>query len=140
MKLTLLLCDAAQVADGKLYVLGGGWSVVGPGPTPMAIAAKVDVPWHEATASHAWTLELTDDDGAPVWIPTSDGNQPVEVAGEFQAYQPEGLKPGTPLDVPLVVNFGPLPLAPGRRYVWRFHIDGHTEDTWQAGFTVRDAE
>jgi hypothetical protein len=25
-EVTMLLCDAAQAVDGKLYVLGGGWS------------------------------------------------------------------------------------------------------------------
>ena len=39
MKATLLLADAAQAAEGKLYVLGGGWSVTGPGPAPMANSA-----------------------------------------------------------------------------------------------------
>ena len=27
----MMLCDAAQVADGKLFILGGGWSLIGPG-------------------------------------------------------------------------------------------------------------
>ena len=27
MKVMLMLCDSAQVADGKLYILGGGWSI-----------------------------------------------------------------------------------------------------------------
>ena len=39
----MMLCDAAQVADGKLYVLGGGWSLIGPDPMPSAIAMKIDV-------------------------------------------------------------------------------------------------
>ncbi len=47
VRVTLLLCDAAQVADGKLYVLGGGWSLIGPDPTPSAVAIKVDVDWTE---------------------------------------------------------------------------------------------
>lgn len=29
MKVTMLLADAATVAEGKLYILGGGWSVTG---------------------------------------------------------------------------------------------------------------
>ena len=36
----MLLCDGAQVADGKLFVLGGGWSLTGPDPMPSAIAMK----------------------------------------------------------------------------------------------------
>src|SRR5688572_18666622 len=58
MKVTMLLCDAAQVVDGKLYLLGGGWSFVGPDPAPMAIAIKIDVPWTDGDTSHQWTLEL----------------------------------------------------------------------------------
>ena len=59
MKVTMLLCDSAQVADGKLYILGGGWSFVGPDPAPMALAIKVDVPWTEGNVAHHWVLELT---------------------------------------------------------------------------------
>ena len=39
----MLLCDSAQVADGKLYILGGGWSMTGPDPVPSAVALKIDV-------------------------------------------------------------------------------------------------
>ncbi|HYT79952.1 MAG TPA: sigma factor [Actinomycetota bacterium] len=30
LKVTMMLADAAEVADGKLFILGGGWSVTGP--------------------------------------------------------------------------------------------------------------
>ena len=43
----MLLADYAVVADGKLYVSGGGWSVTSPG-APSAIAMKLDVPWDRA--------------------------------------------------------------------------------------------
>ncbi len=46
VKVTMLLCDAAQVSDGKLYILGGGWSMTGPDPVPSAVALKIDVYWH----------------------------------------------------------------------------------------------
>ena len=54
----MLLCDAAQVSDGKLYILGGGWSMTGPDPVPSAVALKIDVDWHEAETSHHWELFL----------------------------------------------------------------------------------
>jgi hypothetical protein len=28
MEATMLLCDRAQVVDGKLYILGGGWGTI----------------------------------------------------------------------------------------------------------------
>jgi hypothetical protein len=136
-KVTMLLCDSAQIADGKLYILGGGWSFVGPDPTAMAIAVKIDVPWTDGDTMHQWTLELNDEDGAPVFLPTQNGNEALIVSGEFQAYRQEGLRPGTPLDVPLVVNFGPLPLPPGGRYTWKFFVDGASEDSWEASFSTR---
>ena len=73
VKVTMLLCDAAQVADGKLYVLGGGWSLTGPDPMPSAIAMKIDVDWHEAGEVHHWELFLEDADGRPVLVETPDG-------------------------------------------------------------------
>ena len=32
MKVTMLLADSAQAIEGKLYILGGGWSITGPDP------------------------------------------------------------------------------------------------------------
>jgi hypothetical protein len=34
VKVTMLLADAAQAVDGKLYILGGGWTITGPDPIP----------------------------------------------------------------------------------------------------------
>src|SRR3989304_5729195 len=48
MKVTMLLADAAQAIGGKLYILGGGWSVTGPHPTAAAIAPQIEGPWDEA--------------------------------------------------------------------------------------------
>jgi hypothetical protein len=140
MKVTMLLCDSAQVADGKLYLLGGGWSFVGPDPAPMAIAVKIDVPWTDGDVPHQWNLELSDEDGSPVFLPTQNGNEALIVSGEFQANRPDDLRPGTPLDVPLVVNFGPLPLATGARFIWKFFIDGESAEDWQASFSTRSPE
>src|SRR5712692_6126152 len=58
MKVTMLLADAAQAVNGKLYILGGGWSVTGPAPSPSAIALKIEVPWDEANTRHKLTLDL----------------------------------------------------------------------------------
>src|SRR4051794_17346369 len=58
MKVTMILADSAQAVDGKLYVLGGGWSLAGPGPTPMALAVKIEVPWDRGNMRHHLTIEL----------------------------------------------------------------------------------
>lgn len=140
MKATMLLCDAAQVADGKLYILGGGWSITGPDATPSAVAIKVEVDWHEAVQPHHWELFLLDADGQPVGIDTPEGKQLIEVRGDFEVGQPEGIPVGSPVDLPLAINIGPLPLEPGGRYTWRLTIDGETDAAWVLGFTTRAAE
>lgn len=135
MKVTMLLSDAAQVADGKLYILGGGWSITGPTPTPSAIALKIEVPWDEANRRHRLELTLEDEDGQSVRA----GDQPVRISGEFEAGRPAGLSPGTPLDVPLAINIGPLTLQGGKRYTWRCSINGERREEWQVSFSTRVA-
>jgi hypothetical protein len=137
VKVTMLLCDAAQVSDGKLYILGGGWSMTGPDPVPSAVALKIDVDWHEAESSHHWELFLEDADGQPVLMETAEGTQPVEVRGEFTVSQPQGIPEGSPIDVALAVNLGPIPLAPGTRFAWRLTIDGESLPGASLGFTTR---
>ena len=141
MKATLLLADFAQVADGKLTVVGGGWSVTGPDPTPFAIAILVQVPWDQANVRHTLRLELLDADGNAVTMETEDGDDdPILFFDDivFELGWPPGLKPGTPLDFPVAVNSGPLPLAPGGRYEWRLSIDGRSDEDWRLPFTTRD--
>ncbi len=137
MNVTMLLCDAAQVADGKLYILGGGWSMTGPDPVPSAVALKIDVDWHEAELAHHWELFLEDADGQPVLVDTPDGAQPVEVRGEFTVTHPPGVPEGSPNDVALAINLGPIPLNPASRYAWRLMIDGEALPGASVGFTTR---
>jgi hypothetical protein len=133
----MLLADSAQVADGKLYVLGGGWSVTGPEPTPSAVAIKVGVDSHEFNTPHHWELFLEDADGQPVRFETPEGTQIIEVRGDFAASAPSDVPEGTPVDVPIAVNFGPIPLGDGARYTWRMVIDGETLPGGVVSFTTR---
>lgn len=143
MKATLLLADYATVSDGKLSIVGGGWSVTGPDPVPFGIALLIQVPWDQANQRHTLRLELLDADGIPVAFPDEDGEeQPVVFFDdvEFEVGRPPGLKPGTPLDFPLAVNSGPLPIPPGGRYEWRLSIDGTSRDDWRLAFTTREGD
>jgi len=121
-----MLADAAQESGGKLYILGGGWSVTGPEIPPSALALKIDVPWDQANRRHTWTLNLVSEDGVPVEIE----GQLVRIEGEFEVGRPPGA----------AVNFASLPLAPGRRYVWQFGIDGETNADWDREFFVRPVD
>jgi len=139
MHVTMLLADAAQVADGKLYILGGGWSMVGPAPAPMAVAAKLSIDSHELGREMHWELFLEDADGHPVLLDTPQGPMPLEVRGELRAEPLPGLRAGTPVDLPLVINFGPFPLTPDARYVWRLVVDGEHHPGAAVSFTTRPA-
>ena len=133
MKVTMLLADSAQVADGKLFILGGGLSAVGPNPQPLGVAILIEVPWDRANIRHGWKLELIDEDGAPVMA----GERPVLVGGDFEAGRPPGLQPGSPLPVAMAINFSALPTQPGRSYQLRLAIDDTTEPEWALRFSVR---
>ena len=136
----MLLADYAVVSDGKLTIVGGGWSQTGPEPAAFGIGLLIQVPWDQANTPHAFSVELLDTDGASVSFDTDEeGEQPVSFGGEFEVGRPPGLKPGTPLDFPVAVNSSPLPLEPGR-YVWRLTIDGTSHQDWTLPFTVRTEE
>jgi hypothetical protein len=135
----MMLADAAQVSEGKLYILGGGWSVAGVGPLSVAIAIKFEVPWDLTNRPHKWHLALVEEDGAPVRLKLSeDAEATVEVDGAFEVGRPTGLKPGTPMDMPVAINLQlPVALEPDRRYQWRLTVNDDTREEWQIGFTTR---
>jgi hypothetical protein len=64
--------------------------------------------------------------------------QPLEVRNEFEVGRPPGVHPGVSIPVPLAVNLGPLPLAPGR-YTWELTVNDDPDVRAEVGFTVRPA-
>jgi hypothetical protein len=148
----MLLADYAVVSDGKLTIVGGGWSQTGPEPASFGIALLIQVPWDQANTPHSFRVELLDADGGPVVLDADvegavveegeegqEQEHSVAFGGDFEVGRPPGLKPGTPLDFPLAMNSTPLPLAPGR-YEWRLTIDGEARQDWSLAFTVRSEE
>ena len=91
MKTTLLLCDHAQEVAGKLYVLGGGWSIYHGSPVTMGLAVKIGVPWDAANIPHTFSARLVDEDGGdPVLAQADDVAMPsrVEFQGRFRGGSP----------------------------------------------------
>lgn len=128
----MMMADGAQVADGKLFILGGGVAILPPQPQPISLALLLQVPWDRGEETFEWVCELLDEDGVPVLV----GEMPVLVNGQFHAGRPPTWPEGAPLAVPIAINFSALPLEPGRRYSWRLAVDGHSEPEWQAAFSV----
>jgi hypothetical protein len=140
VKVTILLSDAAEAVNGKLYILGGGWSICGPEPAPMALAIKVEIPWDQTNARHELRVDLVDADGQPVTVEAPEGERPIFVTASFEVGRPAGVKPGTPIDLPIALRLGPLPLPPGGRFEWRLSIDGEEHPDWRVAFSTRQAK
>jgi hypothetical protein len=137
MRTTLLLADYARVSESKLDVIGGGWSIMNMrGPFGFFVAALFQIPWDQTNTKHSFRFDLLDADGQGV--PAAGGEDTVHVEGEFEAGRPAGLTAGTPVDLPLVVPFGPLVIDPGR-YEIRLTINGETKENWFVAFSVRQA-
>lgn len=129
----MLLCDAAQVSGGKLYILGGGLPVIGPKPQPLALALQITIPWDRANIPHRWQIDLLDEDGGQVSIK----EKPVRILGRFEAGRPPGLRPGSPLGVSLAISLTPLLLPGGSSYMFGLTIDEQTQPDWRVRFFVK---
>lgn len=126
MKTTIILCDYAEAIGGKLYIMGGGWTVCPPGFRNMAIALRILVPWDETNSRHKLGLFLQDEAGSTVEL--GEPPRPVEQVGDFEVGRPPGVPQGTEIDFSAVFNFFGLPLEPGKGYRWQLEIDGEPAD------------
>jgi hypothetical protein len=86
----LILADGAQVAGDKLYVLGGGWTIVWARDFPVihnaAVGVGMMVDWPETNQKHSVEVALVTGDGQSVGEPL--------VGGDFEVGRPPGMPPG----------------------------------------------
>ncbi|HVM12241.1 MAG TPA: hypothetical protein VM638_07185 [Actinomycetota bacterium] len=113
----LLLADGAQVQNGKLYVLGGGWERLQfdsyPQTVPVGIALGVRVPWGETNQKHSFRIRGLDADGQELF-----GGQ-----GEFEMGRPAGLPLGTSQIFQVALQL-PLPVPAPGQYSVEADVDG----------------
>jgi hypothetical protein len=141
IRVTMVLADHAQAADGKLNIIGGGWTIIGPDPTPFAIALIIEVPWALTDQKHTFRMELIDQDGNTLRAKTDDGEQEIALEGDFTVDRPDGVPFGTPFSVPVAINMpSPPPIPPGGRYEWRLEINHKTHADWRLGFNTRETD
>ena len=86
----LIIADAAQVAGGKLFLLGGGWDVLTvnsgfPLQQRCAVAASFRVPWNDTNVRHGIKITIADEDHDKILL---------EVGGELEVGRPAGIPPG----------------------------------------------
>jgi hypothetical protein len=123
----MLLCDYAEELNGKLYVMGGGWSrnFRANQPSSMALAIKLTIPWNEANRPYDINVRLVDDNHEPV--KNEEGND-VGIMGKVEVGRPPGLRPGSDLGSALALTFAGLRLEPGT-YVWELLVDNKVLET-----------
>ena len=86
----IILADAAEAVNNKLYLIGGGWETLTidaqfPVLYPCAIAIAFSVPWNETNQQHS--VEIAVDD--------QDGTQLLNVEGQVEVGRPPGIPLGT---------------------------------------------
>jgi hypothetical protein len=121
----MLLCDYAQAVGGKLYIVGGGWSILTKAQprANMSLAVKLTVPWSRTNERLPIEAILITDEGLEVTQESDEGERQVRAEGDMELGRPPGLRHGTPLDATFVLNFEGLDLEPGG-YVWELRIAG----------------
>jgi len=131
-KITILLADAAQIADGKLNMLGAGWSIIKTPTGPTAVVIHAQIPWNLTNMKMPWSLDLLDSDRHPVVMEELQGV--IHMEGFVESGRPVGVESGSAIYVPFVFPFLGMPLQPGK-YAWHFKI-ADTEESY--AFVARD--
>ena len=125
----IILADAAEVVNGKLYLLGGGWDtlVVNSGfpvarPIGMAIAFRV--PWASTNQRQRATVEVTDEDATA---------RLTTIQMQFEMGRPAGIAYGQPQRFQMAATV-PLTFPKEGSYTLTVLLDG--EPVRHASFRV----
>ena len=125
----MILADAAEVMNGKVYMLGGGWDRIPASQRDsdlrlFAIALSIVVPWHQINERHNLEVKIIDADGQRLMF---------NVTGEFESGRPPGSVRGQLLRTPVAFKFAG-PLAQVGTYAVVGSIDG--EESCRTTFHV----
>ncbi len=134
-----VLCDSAVVAEGKLYVQGGGWNVLGTQQFPfiqprISLGAVVTVPYTKTNQNHLLSIQLRNEDNESVAIGPAvekdgDVQRPMHIGAQFNIGRPAILQAGDSQMLPFAVNLDQLPFDSPGAYSFIFSIDG-SEIQW----------
>lgn len=106
----VMLADAAQVANGKLFIMGGDWNIYRSGNYPLnvqvALAFSVSFGPNEIGIKYPMKIVFVDEGGIPI-IPEMQGQ--VEI-GPPPEDQPKGMSP----KLPFAINLGLQIPRPGK--------------------------
>ncbi len=121
MELTsAMLCDAAQVQSGKLFVLGGGFDTISVKSLPathrnLSLAMVAEVGPEDRQRDLELHISLVDEDGQAIG---------VEAKGMLRVGAPPNLPPGSPSVVPIVSPFHNITFPEAKGYAFVVSLDG----------------
>lgn len=132
MDVDSVLCNHAEVADGKLYINGAGihMSFVGPEPphaVTLGLGLVIHVPYQLTNEPHTASITLVDEDGAVVtpWSPPgADVPNAVNLTLPFNIGRPPFVERGDDQSLPLAVNFVNIGLPHLGRFSFSVKVDG----------------
>lgn len=122
---SMLLADAATVADGKFYIHGAAWdnivTVAFPVVQPaLTIPVLLRVPWNDANnVAQMLEVDVVDADGASI-LPTPPG----PLRGPITVGRPPQIAPGDDLLIPLVFTLAGIRFEQPGTYVITMRVDG----------------
>jgi hypothetical protein len=122
LRTTMLLCDYAEAINGKLYVMGGGWSLCTPGPRNLFVAVKILVPWDSTNEKHEFVLMLQDESGNIIQL--GEPSREVKHEGVFEVGRPPNIRKGSDIDFVIALGFIGLPLDENKYFRLQLEIDG----------------
>jgi hypothetical protein len=115
-----LIADHAELVNGKLYLMGGGWDTYNAAAEPIqfqpAIALGVRIGWEETNRNVPVRVAVEDDDGAEL----------VRADGTLMVGRPPGLEAGA---TQLAQMTARLPLTLPRFGGYRVHVTVGTGET-----------
>ncbi len=108
MNVQLIVADHAAVAEGKLFINGGGWNSINlmqiPSPIGFSIALIISVPWAQADQNHTLAVEFQGPRGEPMTIGADQvGNPVTEISGNFSVGRPPHVVPGEDIVIPVAL-------------------------------------
>jgi hypothetical protein len=104
----LIVADHAAVAEGKLFINGGGWNSVNlmqiPSPIGFSVALIISVPWAQAEQNHTLAVELQGPRGELMALGADQVGDPVtEIRGNFSVGRPPHVVPGEDIVIPVAL-------------------------------------
>lgn len=126
----MMLADAAQVTNNKLYVIGGGWERLTVGSDfPLrqraSLALSFSIPWEDTNQRHGFSVRIMDEDGKEIH---------GAINGHFETGRPAGLQPGAEQRVQVAID---LTLNLEKEGVYVVEATLAEQETSRTTFTVR---